>query len=78
MSRAASDVPADFDPKGPSPVAPHRSQTDVVSEQEMHAEHLAALETTLFRNRKPTLVLSLEAGSFRVLSKPASQPPPER
>ena len=79
MSRAASDVPADFDleSRGPGRLTVHSSQSDVVSEVEMHAEHVAALETTLFRRRKPTLVLSLEAGAFRVLSKSARPQPPE-
>ena len=39
----------------------------------MHAEHIAALEMTLFRQHKPTLVLSLESGRLRVLSKPANR-----
>ena len=79
MSRAASDVLADFDleSRGPGRLTVHSSQSDVVSEVEMHAEHVAALETTLFRRRKPTLVLSLEAGGFRVLSNSVRHQPPE-
>jgi hypothetical protein len=75
MSRAASDVPADPDDQGPGRVRVHRSQSDVVSEHEMYAEHVAALEKTLFRRRKPTLVLSLESGRLRVLSKPTRRQP---
>lgn len=77
MSRAASDVPADLDDQDPGRVMVHRSQSDVVSEQEMYAEHLAALERTLFCRRKPTIVLSLESGRLRVLSKPTRRQPRE-
>jgi len=35
----------------------------------MHAEHVAALEKTLFERRDATLVLSLEPGGFRVLAR---------
>ena len=72
MSRAVQGTPTGSCMTGDdsrASASSHRSQADVVPEQEMHAEHVAALETTLFRKRKPTLVLSLESGRFRVLSK---------
>ena len=77
MSRAASDVPADLDGQDPGRVMVHRSQSDVVSEHEMYAEHVAALEKTLFCKHKPTLVLSLESGRLRVLSNPPRRQSPE-
>ena len=52
----------------------HSSQSAVVPEQDMHAEHVAALEMTLFRKREPALVLSLESGHLRILSKSADPP----
>jgi hypothetical protein len=71
MSRAVSDSPSCSGSRGERRVSVHRSQSEVICEQEMHAEHLAALEKTLFRMSKPTLVLSLESGGFRVLRKSA-------
>ncbi len=52
----------------------HSSQSAVVPERDMHAEHVAALETTLFQKCEPLLVLSLESGRLRILSKPADPP----
>jgi len=75
MSRVVPDVPSGSEIADDSlaRASAHRSQADVVPEHEMHAEHIAALETTLFRRSKPTLVLSLESGRLRVLSKPADR-----
>ena len=73
MSRAAADVPSHFEPRKDGLTSPHTSQADVVPEHEMHAEHVAALETTLFRKWKATLVLSLESGRLRVLSRSADR-----
>lgn len=69
-SRAVPDVPTDSASSNNRRAAAHGSQADVVSEQEMHAEHVAALEMTLFckRNERESLVLSLESEGFRVMS----------
>jgi hypothetical protein len=74
MSRAVPDVPSSSGSRGDKGVSVHRSQADVISEQEMHAEHVAALDGTLFCMSRPTLVLSLESGSFRVLAESAKSP----
>ncbi len=78
MSRVLPQVPRGPRSRGKRRASPHTSQSDVVPEQEMHAEHVAALEKTLFRKRKPTLVLSLESGRLRLLSKPADRLEPSK
>lgn len=69
MKRAAPDSPNTHQHPCARRASSHSSQSDVVPEHDMHAEHVAALETTLFRKHKPTLVLSLESGRLRILSK---------
>ncbi len=81
MSRAVPDVPTGFASSNNRRAAVHRSQTDVVCELDMHAEHVAALERTLFRRcgkRQLTLVLSLEPEGFRIMSTATDRrEPPE-
>ena len=74
MSRAAPNTPEKHECFSLPCASSHSSQADVVPEHDMHAEHVAALETTLFRKHKPTLVLSLESGRLRILSKPSVSP----
>ena len=74
MNRAAPDAPNNHECLSLRRASSHSSQSDVVPEHDMHAEHVAALETTLFPRHNATLVLSLESGRLRILSKPADPP----